>query len=310
MDIIAIDHGYSQIKTQSTCFMSSVTQSFLNSPANQNTLQFKDVCYECGTMRHAFDTDKTRTNTYYLLTLVAIAKEIAAKGSNRDTSIHLAVGLPLEQYTEEGCKTFRDYFFQEPNPVRFVFEGDEYRITIEKVSVFPQAYAAIINEWNNGTLDHKEPVYCVVDLGGWTMDTFLVVDGTPQRSSIFSHELGTISLFNDIRKSVRSVTGTRVMDAQVQHYLEGKPVTLSDKIKGVIDQECKKCISEALSNLMESKMYSPQIPLVFVGGGAKLLKNYFLDLLKTYQSNAEMIFFVEDIMANAKGYELLAKGIK
>lgn len=89
---------------------------------------------------------KVENENFYLLTLVAMAKEMKSRGL-KEADIALAVGLPLTRFSAER-KPFIEYLSKNEF-VAFTFENDLYRAHIMNVSVFPQCYAAIA-----GMLEH------------------------------------------------------------------------------------------------------------------------------------------------------------
>mgnify|MGYP000202369188 CR=1 FL=1 len=57
----------------------------------------------------------------------------------------------------------------------FRFEGLDYTITISKVSLYPQGYAAVLTQ--SGLLN--EPSVIVADIGGWTVDLMRWITASP-----------------------------------------------------------------------------------------------------------------------------------
>ena len=92
--IIGIDHGYGNIKTARRVFPTSVQK---------------------------MDEDN------YVLTLVAIAKELNAHGMSK-AKIHLAVGPPLK-WVQAQRKSFTEYLLREKN-LRYVYKGITYEVEI------------------------------------------------------------------------------------------------------------------------------------------------------------------------------------
>lgn len=77
---IGIDHGYYAIKTRHCSFPAGITAYGSQEPyTRRNLLEFGGNFYLCGTARQPLQKDKTRTDSYYLLTLAAIAQELKAR---------------------------------------------------------------------------------------------------------------------------------------------------------------------------------------------------------------------------------------
>ena len=60
----------------------------------------------------------------------------AYRNAGTAADIHLAAGLPLTSFGRDK-KAFRDYLCRGGKPVSFRYEGQDYVITISKVSLYP-----------------------------------------------------------------------------------------------------------------------------------------------------------------------------
>ena len=72
---IGIDHGYYAIKTRHFSFPAGITAYSHEPYTLQNTLEYGGKFFVCGTGRQPILRNKMENENYYLLTLVAIAKE-------------------------------------------------------------------------------------------------------------------------------------------------------------------------------------------------------------------------------------------
>ena len=154
IEIIEIDHGWSQMKTSNYCFNTSIKE-LPNVPAfTDNVLQYDNRHFAVGDERLEVLDSKVENENFYLLTLVAMAKEMKSRGI-KEADIALAVGLPLTRFSAER-KPFIEYLSKNEF-VAFTFENDLYRAHIMNVSVFPQCYAAIAGmlPWNLDQNDTK-----------------------------------------------------------------------------------------------------------------------------------------------------------
>lgn len=59
-----------------------------------NILEYKGKYYRIGEGHKEFIADKSEDEDFYLLTLMAVARELNQKGMT-SADVHLAVGLPL-----------------------------------------------------------------------------------------------------------------------------------------------------------------------------------------------------------------------
>ena len=185
---LGIDHGYYAIKTKNFSFPAGVTAYSHEPYTLQDTLETDGKFFVCGTGRQPILRDKTENDSYYLLTLAAIAKELKCRGASPECSVTIAAGLPLANFGREK-KSFREYLFRSGQAVRFRYEGSFYRITIENVKLFPQGYSALAV---HPELLRDEPSVLLMDIGGWTVDLMRLDNGVPNAATCRSLELGMI----------------------------------------------------------------------------------------------------------------------
>lgn len=293
--IIGIDHGYYAIKTAHCSFPAGLTSYGEHEPyTRQGLLEFGGCFFVCGTGRQPIKRDKTANDNYYLLTLAAIAKEIRQRGLPPECSVRIAAGLPLTSFGRDKPK-FKDYLLRSKQPVNFRFEGVEYSITIEKVAVFPQGYAALMTE--TGLLQ-DEPSMLLMDLGGWTVDLMRIDNAIPATDTAHSLELGMIRCVDDIREQVRRETGLSLTDAQIENMLAGQPCTVSDTVRDIVNRQGRKYTERLLSATMEAGFDLHAIPAVLLGGGASVVSRH----LSPKDALCKTIFLLDD-KVNAVGFE-------
>ena len=122
---IGIDHGYYAIKTAHCSFPAGLTSYGEHEPyTRQGLLEFGGCFFVCGSGQQPIQRDKTANDNYYLLTLVAIAKEIRQRGLPPKCSVRIAAGLPLTSFGRDKPR-FRDYLLRSNQPVNYKFEGVE-----------------------------------------------------------------------------------------------------------------------------------------------------------------------------------------
>lgn len=144
IEVIGIDHGWSQMKTVNAAVFSSGIREILTEPAfYDDVLEYDGKYYKVGTARETVMENKVENNDYYRLTLASVAKELRIRGKS-EANVVLAVGLPASRYGDEK-QAFIDYLSKNEE-VSFVFEQRKYHVKIVKVAVFPQCYAAVVDQ--------------------------------------------------------------------------------------------------------------------------------------------------------------------
>ena len=295
--IIGIDHGYYAIKTAHCSFPAGLTSYGEHEPyTRQGLLEFGGCFFVCGSGRQPIQRDKTVNDNYYLLTLAAIAKEIRQRGLPPECSVRIAAGLPLTSFGRDKPK-FKDYLLRSNQPVNYKFEGVEYSITIEEVAIFPQGYAALMTE--TGLLQ-DEPSMLLMDLGGWTVDLMRIDNAIPAADTAHSLELGMIRCLDEIAEQVRRSLNLSLTGAQIENVLRGSPDSMDDRVKAIIQREAGSYARRILSAIAEAGLDCRAMPVVFLGGGAGLMKRHLP------QGSVPRLIILDDDKLNAQAYERLA----
>lgn len=293
-EIIGIDHGYGLIKTRSTEFTTALTR-FSSEPAiTKNTVEYKGNYYVVGGgQRLNVKTSKTEDGDNFILTLAALAEELKNRGLN-ECEVTISAGLPLTRFGAQK-ESFKEYLLQERD-IYFKYETEPYHVVISGVILSPQGYAAIIEDLDTLPEDNT----LVVDLGSWTMD-ILPMDGTvPDMTSTASLNEGVITAFNKINEEIRRLFGNDIPESIIQKVMQNKAVTLPDKYLVVIKELLKEYARNIQTKIEELKFNTEITSIIFVGGGASIIKNYGMSYFKNARIKC-------DVHANAKGYEYIAK---
>lgn len=194
-----------------------------------------------------------------------------------------------------GEKPFREYLLRSSQPVCFKFEGIAYKITIEDVKLFPQGYSAIAL---HSELIQNEPSVLLMDIGGWTVDLMRLDNGVPNAATCRSLELGMIRCIDETKEQVRRDTGLSVTDAQVERVLTGKPCSMDEDARNIIQKQGRLYKESLLSAAMESGFDLKAIPVVMLGGGASVVKGNVSE-----QDSLCRVFALIDDKVNAEGFE-------
>ena len=295
--IIGIDHGYAAMKTVHFSFPTGLVEYEHEPYTQKDVLEYNGRYYVVGSGRQPLQRDKTQTEDYYLLTLAAIAKELEHRGAEHTASVHLAAGLPLTSFGRDK-KSFRSYLYRDGRAIPFRYEGQDYTVTIQEVSLFPQGYAAVLTQTE--LLD--EPSVIVADIGGWTVDLMRLDNAVPNADTCRSLEWGMIRCLDGAREQVRRTMGLSVTDAQIERVLSGLPCALDEKVREVIRQQGRTYTEHLLSAAMEAGFDLKAMPVVMLGGGASVVTRY----VREGDRLCRMIP-LHDSRINAAGFERLAE---
>lgn len=296
--LIAIDHGNYAIKTPHHSFVSGMSEHTVKPPMSDEILEYDGRYWTTSGKRLSYMRDKTQDDRYFVLTLFAIAKELEDIGRYSPVEqIQLAVGLPPEHYGV--LKDKFTWYFKRDGIIKFVYKDKPYSIMIDKVMVFPQAYAAVVPK--SSMVVNMLRVF-VVDIGGYTTDVLLLKNGKPDLQFCRSLETGIITMNNEIIRKVGALHDMRIEDEHISAVLSGHDTILPDDVKQTICGATKLHAQDILNQLRELQVDLRSNPAVFIGGGSLLLRP-FLEA-SPLVAKAD---FVESPNANALGYEMLGR---
>lgn len=296
--LLGIDHGNYAVKTTGFDFVSGLAEHTVRPPMTEEILEYRGKYWTLSGKRLSYMRDKTQDDRFFILSLFAIAKEMERRGRYAAMEkIQLAVGLPPEHYG-----LLRDRFgayFKNRGMVEFKYAGKPYRIFIDQVMVFPQAYAAVVPK--SSQIVRTVRLF-VIDIGGYTTDVLLLRNGKPDLQFCRSLETGIITMNHEIVRKVGALHDMRIEDEHISAVLCGKEIILPEEIKAAIREETGHHAKGILDQLRELQVDLRANPAVFIGGGSILLKSFLEQSPLVVQAD-----FIEDCHANAVGYEMLAK---
>lgn len=293
--VISIDHGNKQIKTVHKVFVSGLVESDVRPALGNNYILYNDRYYSLTEHRLSYRRDKSKDESFFLLTLFGVAYEILeadAYDPGQTTTVDLLIGLPPAHYGAQ-YHDFESYFNR--GVVKFSLGNKPFSVFFNSVTAYPQAYAAAMTVFSQLRPLSK----CVVlDIGGFTADYMLLKYGVPDLSDCSSLEYGVILLYNRIINAVNSAYDLLLEECDVDSVLAARNSTLPDHVQKLIREQAMLFVEELLGQLRERMIDLRVTTPVFVGGGSILLRPYL-----EQDGRWPSCLFVEDIQANAKGYE-------
>lgn len=295
--LISIDHGNKQMKVIHHAPFTSGLQESDVPPFGGETILYQDKYYTLSEKRIPYHRDKTEDERFWILSLFAIAYEIEALDAYSPNlmRIQLAIGLPPAHYGAQYAQ-FVDYFGNR-GAVRFEFQKKVYSIYIEKVLCFPQSYAAAVTMLKAVS---SSPKSLIIDIGGVTADYLQLQNGAGDLSVCDSLENGVIILYNRIKSKVSAELDMLLEEAEIDAVLAGQKDHVPGAVADVVEQQAQAFVNDLFSTLRERMLELRSGIVVFVGGGAILLR-------RQIEASGKIgnVLFVEDIRANVKGFELL-----
>ena len=290
--IIGVDHGYGNIKTANCCFPTGLAGYAAEPLFTADMLVYEDRYYLIGEGHKEFLAEKTMDDDYYLLTLVAVARELALEELT-EASVFLAVGLPLT-WTASQKSEFTAYLSRKEE-VCFTYRKVDYRVRIAGVKVYPQGYAVVAQ------LKRQMKGVCLVaDIGNGTMNVLYIVNGRPQTAQMYTEKFGTYQCTLAAREEFMRRTRRELNDAIIDEVLRTGTADIREEDLGIIRASAVEYVEGIFRRLREHGYDESTMTLYITGGGGCLVKNF-------YRFNANRVIFVDDICAAAKGYEFMAE---
>ena len=296
---IAVDHGNRNMKTCSRVFTTGLTIQDKKPARGEKFLFYEGKYYVLSENRIPYQRDKTHDDRFFILTLFAIVKELEENPQIQPEDViqvDLPIGLPPKHYAEL-CERYEAYFKRQGKIHDINYCGSTYHITIGEVMAFPQDYAAMM------TMIEKLqqiPKVVGIDIGGFTTDYLLMRKGNQDMEACDSMEKGVITMYNKIISGINSEYDILLEESDIDSILQGNTEFYEEAVVRMTEGMVQDFVKDLLNSIRERGIDTKAAYTVFIGGGAKLLSHFLeqSDRLGKYT-------FIEDISANAKGYDRL-----
>ncbi len=293
IEVIGIDHGWSMMKTVSQVFITGAREIRTEPAVLDDVLELDSKYYKIGTQRQEVKDTKTEDESFLILTYASVAKELRRRGKT-EADVFLAVGLPLTRFGSEKADFIK--YLTDKKEVDFSFEGTAYHIRIVNAAVFPQCYAAVADR----IVSFKKKTL-IVDIGSWTIDIMPVINKSPDESNCITIPRGLITCMRSINEKCVRLYNGEIDEAELQNMMRyGKEYAKDEEYYAVAKEEIEAFVERVYNSIREYGYNLKTTPIIFVGGGAVVMKNYG-------NYNQKNIDYILDIKANARGYEQLAE---
>lgn len=297
--IISVDHGNKSIKTPHAIFTSGLVMSDGLQGFKTDYIGWNGKYYSLTERRISYLRDKTEDDRFFILTLFAIAKELEYRDVSETLDpidITLLVGLPPAHY-EQLHSRFEQYFLRHREAIDFEYNGKYYSVRINKVLSYPQAFAAAVTQYS--TLKAHSVAY-IIDIGGFTIDVLKLRFGRPDLEVVESFEKGVITLYNSIASKCNSQYARILEECEIDEVIRNQPTVLPGEVQQLIRIMTSDFLAEFYNFLRERGIDVSTSKCVFAGGGSLLLRGMI-----ERGNKVAFPIFIEDIHANAIGYEVL-----
>jgi len=274
MKVCAIDHGYDSIKASDGNSLFTFKSKIEETTETINTNKTYKITYDNktyivgdGANSNYIEYDKTANDYNKIYTLVALSKFMDVHSNHE--SFKIVTGYPLNLFNTNK-NIFAKYLKSYDIP--FEIDGVCKRISIDDCVVFPQGAGSLFINPN----EYKDKVICIIDIGGITANCCIFDNLNLQSSSMFTANLGTIILYNKLKKVLNSKFTTNIQEYEISNILENGLVINGEK------QSCNQLIDDILFEhckliKAECRKYNWNIEtldIILTGGGSLVLDGY------------------------------------
>ena len=303
--IIAVDHGYGNIssrtstgcsyarlaKTANTITPTGIAVYETEPIFTGNILEYNGTYYRIGEGHKEFIPDKAIDEDYYLLTLMAVARELNIF-SIQEADVHLTAGLPLT-WIRHQREEFRSYLLQNLE-VSYRFNNKDYHIRFVGCSLYPQGYPAIVNR-----LGDLKGTNLLADIGNGTMNILYINNKKAQESRCWTEKFGVNQCLIAAKNAILDRFGVKIEEATVEQVLRFKAADISAPYLNCITAVARQYVANIFSTLRKYEYNPDLMRLYVVGGGGCMIRNFGM-------YDESRVTILDDICATAKGYEHLA----
>ena len=127
-----------------------------------------------------------------------------------------------------------------------------------------------------------------------------VKDGAGDLSVCESLEHGVITLYNQVKSRVNAELDVLLEESEIDAILLGRKEHVSSEVAAMVERQAQAFVNDLFSTLRERGLELKSGVVVFMGGGSILLRRQI-----EVSGKVTNPIFVDDIRANAKGFELL-----
>lgn len=317
--IVGVDTGNSDIKTSGTTTPSGYAVYAKKPEMTSEYLFYNGKYYTPSIQRFTIENDKSKDEKFFILSLIGIAKELVSNINtcshddfrrmqeeiSKIKAIYLGVGLPPAhmEYLKEPFEQYYITNFKEDG-IQFIYNDYEFHLKLNRVFVFPQDHAAIIDNKSKCNIAQDYPSYYGIDIGGGTFDVVPIINGKVDKEHCFSRPLGITPMYEKIVDKIINLKNIPIDAQLIESVLKGEATVLDDDIKSMIESIAAKWIKDALNTCIQAGISIDMRPCIILGGGSILTRRFI-----EQAGVLKKINYISNPNANAIAYKHLISQI-
>ena len=140
----------------------------------------------------------------------------------------------------------------------------------------------------------------VADIGNGTMNIMYIIDKKVQEERCWTEKLGANECMIKVCNAVMDRIGSSIDEATVERVLRFGNADIPKEYIDIIRDVAEDYVEKIFAALRKHNYNPDLVKLHVVGGGAALVRNFG-------KYDPEKVEIIDDICANAKGYEYIAE---
>ena len=315
---VGVDIGNYDIKTPHTVTPSGYSVKECVPFGVDEYIKLGDKYYIPSEERFPYVKDKTQNERAFVFTLFGIAKEMfrtfdksSIKGKDKIQkeindygTVNLGVGLPpahMHMLKEKTVAYYKEMFEKYPT---FEYKGFSFNLKLGLIGVVPQDFAALTCVIGNGekNIPNTFKEYYAADIGGATVDIVPIRNNAPLVEKCVSLELGVLLMYDKIQNYVEENYGISLSNTYIEDVLRNEPTIIDDDIVEAIKNIAAQWLENIIEVFSQRGISFQAMPIVFIGGGAKLFREEILNNKVIKKSE-----FIGNANSNALGYQKFIK---
>ncbi|MGA1847266.1 ParM/StbA family protein [Deferribacter abyssi] len=280
MNIVAVDIGYGRIKLYNSKIKFSYPSylvkytpsdiSFFATPdyieVNDNKFYVGEDAYTMGKLIPLIGENFHGSNEWKALLSYALYRYFQEKGGYSDIDL-LILGLPLNQYNEKRKQKIKSI-----KSITASVNDQSFNVKVKDVIVLPQGAGAVM------LYQDKYDSMAIIDIGYYTIDLALFLDGKFVFNRSLSFNFGIHELYKNVAKKISKKFNYRPDYKKIEEIVKTKKIKIKGaehKVDHIID-ECKLNYCFDLVNMIKDEWEDSQKEaekMLFIGGGAEVIKN-------------------------------------
>lgn len=264
-----------------------------------NTTRYEDDYHKAmvgeGAKQVNIELDKTKDEQYRILTYTLLGKLVK---SGEPVSISLVINYPLNIYNQQTKTAFENYI-KTKDFIHVYLDKEQKTFHVQQCLVFPQTVPVA---YVHPTL-FKDRYRAILDIGGITAQGVVLDNFNMVKDTKFSELLGTLVLFNSVRKALNSEFSVNIQDFEMPYVIREGLVQHKDRSLALIDEVVMAHLTDIKRTMKLNNWNLDNTPILLTGGGSLLMQKQ-LQKVFPYSTLSE-----EPLWDNAKGLRKVSEAV-